>query len=128
MNTNLKNYMLENELSKELFNSNILKRELRSKFKQIYKSNVEKFKCKNLGSKILKEPLIQMKLRISAHKLHFETGRYKKYDKDLEKYTNIPKCERRCQTCLNEVENECQFLFKCQRSLGLRREFLNQWN
>ena len=60
-------------------------------------------------------------LRISAHKLHTETGRYKKYDQELKKYTNIPKDERRCQTCPNEVEDEYHFLFKCQRNLALRR-------
>ena len=51
------------------------------------------------------------KLRISAHKSHIEKGRWKKYNKDLKKYTNIPKDERRCQTCPNEVEDECHFLF-----------------
>ena len=66
------------------------------------------------------------KLRISAHKLHIATGWYKKYDKGLKKYTNILKDERRCQTCPNEVEDEYHFLFKCQRNLALKREFLNQ--
>ena len=66
------------------------------------------------------------KLRINAHKLHIETGRYNKYDRDLKKYTNIPKDERRCQTCPNEVTDEYHFLFKCQRNLALRRESLNQ--
>ena len=139
-----RNQMLENELSKEFFNSNRLKRELRSKLKQRYESNwkikmqessklefyrtlKQEYKFKNYHQiKDRKHKAALTKLRISAHKLHIETGRYKKYDKDLKKYTNIPKDERRCQTCPNEVEDEYHFLFKCQRNLALRRECLNQ--
>ena len=46
--------------------------------------------------------------------------------KPFKKYTNIRKDERRCQTCPNEVEDEYHFLFKYQRNLAMRREFLNQ--
>ena len=44
-----RNQMLENELQKEFFNSNTLKRELRSKLKQDM-SQIGKLKCKNLAS------------------------------------------------------------------------------
>ena len=46
------------------------------------------------------------KFRLSAHKLLIETGRYK----------GIPRNERLCERCLlGEVEDECHFLFKCQK-------------
>ena len=85
-------------------------------------SQIGKLKCKNLQARIYRNPkqeykfenYVQIKekkheaaltkLRISAHKLHIETRRYKIYDKDLKKYTDIPKDKRRYQTCLNEVE------------------------
>ena len=44
-----RNQMLENELSKEFFNSNRLKRELRSKLTKDM-SQTGKLKCKNLAS------------------------------------------------------------------------------
>ena len=33
------------------------------------------------------------RLRISAHSLHIETGRYKRYDKELKAYTNTLRCD-----------------------------------
>ena len=80
---------------------------------------------KYLQIKDTKHKAALTKLRISTHKLHIEeTGRYIRYDEDLKKYTNIPKDERRRQK--NEVEDEYHFLFKCQRNLAMKREFLNQ--
>ena len=50
------------------------------------------------------------KLRISAHKLHIETGGYKKYDKVTKAYVNTPKEERTCSSCTNKIEDEYHFL------------------
>ena len=52
-----RNQMLENELSKEFFNSNRLKRELRSKLKQRYESNWKiKMQESSKPDRILQEP------------------------------------------------------------------------
>ena len=93
---------------------------------EFHRNLKQKYKFENyLQIKDKQHKAALTKLRISAHGLHTETGRYEKYDKELEKYTNIPKDERRCQACPNEVEDEYHFLFECQRNLALRREFLN---
>ena len=54
------------------------------------------------------------KLRISAHKLRIEKGRY----------MNIPKCERFCNVCdSGETEDEKRFLLKCSLYKALRQGF-----
>ena len=101
----------------------MLKRELRSKLKQRYESNrkiqmqessklefyrslKQEYEFENyLQIKGRKRKAALTKLRISAHKLHIETGQYKKCDK-MHKYSEN---ERRCQTCPNEVEDEYYF-------------------
>ena len=56
----------------------------------------------NIKSKFKTEPHLSLvenrshknaltRLRISVHSLHIETGRYKRFDKDLKAYTNTPK-------------------------------------
>ena len=45
------------------------------------------------------------RLRISEHSLHIETDRYKRYDNDLEVYTNTPKGERKCPICTDDIED-----------------------
>ena len=55
------------------------------------------------------------KLRISAHRLHIETGRYKRYDYNLCRYVNTPREERTCSVCVNEIEDEYHFLFECKK-------------
>ena len=60
------------------------------------------------------------KLRISAHKLHIEVGRYKKYDSKLHKYVNTPREERTCSKCKDKVEDEYHFLFDCEKNKTLR--------
>ena len=45
------------------------------------------------------------RLRISAHILHTEMGRYKRYDKDLKAYTNTPMGERKCPICTDDTED-----------------------
>ena len=62
------------------------------------------------------------KLRISAHKLHIETGIYKRYDYNLRRYVNTPLEERTCSVCVNEIE-EYHFLFGCEKNKSLRKEF-----
>ena len=62
------------------------------------------------------------KLRISAHRLHIETGRYKRYYYNLRRYVNTPR-ERTCSVCVEiEIENECYFLFECEKSKALRKK------
>ena len=74
---------------------------------EFYRNLKQEYKFENyLQMKDKRHKGALTKLRIRAHKLHIETERYKKYDKDLKKYTNILEDERRCQTCPNEVENE----------------------
>ena len=63
------------------------------------------------------------KLRISAHRLHIETGRYKKYDKVSKTYINTPREERTCSSCTNKIEDEYHFLFECSKNLDLREKF-----
>ena len=63
------------------------------------------------------------KLRISAHRLHIETGRYKKYDKVSKTYINTPREERTCSSCTNKIEDEYHFLFECSQNLDLREKF-----
>ena len=60
------------------------------------------------------------KLRISAHKLHIEVGRYKKYDSKLRKYVNTLREERTCSKCKDKVEDEYHFLFDCEKNKTLR--------
>ena len=63
------------------------------------------------------------KLRISAHRLHIETGRYKKYDKVSKTYINTPREERTCSSCTNKIEDEYHFLLECSENLDLREKF-----
>ena len=63
------------------------------------------------------------KLRISAHRLHIETGRYKNYDKVSKTYINTPREERTCSSCTNKIEDEYHFLFECPKNLDLREKF-----
>ena len=63
------------------------------------------------------------KLRISVHKLHIETARYKKYDKVSKTYINTVREVRTCSSCTNKIEDEHHFLFKCSQNLDLREKF-----
>ena len=56
------------------------------------------------------------KLRISAHRLHIETGRYKKYEKVSKTYINTPRKERTCSSCTNKIEDEHHFPFECSKN------------
>ena len=62
------------------------------------------------------------KLRISAHKFHIETRRYKRYDYNLRIYVNTPRKERTCSICY-EIEDEYHVLFECEKNKALRKEF-----
>ena len=58
------------------------------------------------------------KLRISAHRLPVETGRY----------NNVPYNDRLCKHCdINEIGNEYHFLMSCRNSkfISLRNIFIN---
>ena len=63
------------------------------------------------------------KLKISAHRLHMETGRYKRYDYNLRRYVNTPREEGTCSVCVNEIEDEYRFLFEFKKNKELRKEF-----
>ena len=63
------------------------------------------------------------KLRISAHRLHTETRRYKRYDYNLRRYINTPREERTCSVCVYEIEDKYHFLFECEKNKALRKEF-----
>ena len=56
------------------------------------------------------------KLRISARRLHIETGRYKRYDYNLRRYINTPREEPTCLVCVNEIEDEYHFPFECEKN------------
>ena len=59
------------------------------------------------------------KLRISAHILHIETGRYK----------NINVKDRECPICQNkQVEDEIHFLFHCNGYNDIRHDFFSKLN
>ena len=86
------------------------KSDIKSKFKiEPYLNLVENRSHKNALTR----------LRISAHSLHIETGRYKRYDKDLKAYTNTPRGERKCPICTDDIEDEYHFLFKCTNNKKL---------
>jgi len=55
------------------------------------------------------------KLRISAHSLAIETGRYSK--------PKTPPNERFCKFCINQVEDEHHFLFQCPQYNLLRQKY-----
>ena len=55
------------------------------------------------------------KLRISAHSLAIETGRYGT--------TKIPADQRFCKFCPTNVEDEVHFLFQCPQYNLLRNEY-----
>ncbi len=57
-----------------------------------------------------------IRLRISAHKLYIEEGRYKK----------IPFDQRICSLCNVEVESEYHFLMSCASFTSLRQLFFKE--
>ena len=62
------------------------------------------------------------RLRISAHDLRIETGRYNKPLK-------IPASERLCQHCeLKEIEDEFHFIMNCQKYHELRNHLFQKLN
>jgi hypothetical protein len=60
------------------------------------------------------------KLRLSAHSLAIETGRYCK--------PMIPASERFCNSCKNKVKYECHFLIECPLYDTLRDNFFLQFS
>ena len=94
--------------------------DIKSKFKiEPYLNLVEKRSHKNALTR----------LRISAHSLHIETRRSKRYDNDLKAYTNTPRGERKCPIRTDDIEDEYQFLFKCTNNKKLRNllfEYLSE--
>ena len=60
------------------------------------------------------------KLRLSAHSLAIETGRYCK--------PTIPANERFCKACKDKVEDEHHFLIECPIYNSVRDKFFTQFN
>ena len=104
-----------NECNKLEFYSDI-----KSKFKiEPYLNLVENRSYKNALTR----------LRISAHSLHIETGRYERYDNYLKAYTNTPRGERKCPICTGDIKDEYHFLFNCTNNKKLRNslfEYLSE--
>ena len=53
------------------------------------------------------------KIRVSAHRLSVEEGRYKK----------IPLSDRMCKVCKNGTEDEKHFIFHCTALEHIRKQF-----
>ena len=66
------------------------------------------------------------KLRISAHNLRIETGRYEKERNDIGQNIKLDRSKRVCQLCnADEVEDECHFLLTCSLYNKERETLLN---
>ena len=58
-------------------------------------------------------------IRVSAHKLRIETGRYGR--------NRVDRNQRLCQLCnTQEIEDESHFLFKCDTYSDIRRHFIKR--
>ena len=67
------------------------------------------------------------RLRISAHNLHIETGRCKRYDNDLNAYTNTSRGERKCPICTYDMEDQYHFLLSAQTIKSSGTHYLNTY-
>ena len=59
------------------------------------------------------------RIRVSAHRLEIETGRW-------HKPVAIPHCDRKCLAC-NLLEDEFHFILECQLYKDLRKQYLKQY-
>lgn len=82
------------------------------KFKTDY--SLEKYLLSSDNSK--EEISTFCKLRLSAHKLFIEEGRYKK----------VPLNERICKLCRNDIEDEEHFIFDCIKLEHIRKHFFHR--
>ena len=87
----------------------------------LYKHVKSNFKSEEYLDKL---PLLSRsyicKLRISAHSLQIQTGRFSR--------NNIPRNERLCQVCQNgEIEDEFHFSLVCPKYEHLRRKYLDKY-
>ena len=64
------------------------------------------------------------KLRISAHRLHIEKGRYKRYDNNLKQNVTTPIEQRTCSVWRGQVKIEYQFLLNVRKTNQRDREIL----
>lgn len=106
---------------------NFYKSKVLNELDHIKKNNSGKllFYSKLFGDYILKDYLsfdmpkslrsLLTRIRISAHPLNIETGRYSK--------PIIPSKERFCKFCTNEVEDELHFLFQCNTYNNIRIKY-----
>ena len=113
-----------NSTKNNKFSQHSLKKTLQEKMKQnfidkllrdINESNKLEF-YSEIKSKFKIEPYLNLvenrshknaltRLRISAHSLHIETGRYERYENDLKAYTNTPRGDRKCPICTDDMED-----------------------
>ena len=56
------------------------------------------------------------KFRVSDHTLEVETGRYK----------NIPRENRNCKICKDEIDDEYHFFLNCKQNLNLRNKLFSE--
>ena len=87
---------------------------------QIFSKIKDDFTCSDYLNNILNKKLrgLLTKLRISAHDLNVERGRY----------VNIPREERLCNCCnMRVIENEYHFLLVCPSYIDIRRQYLSNY-
>ena len=85
-------------------------------YRHIFDNNVLQFYLDRPDNYIHK-PYIS-KMRISAHNLNIETGRF----------YNLDRHERVCSMCnLNVVENEYHFILQCEKHIDVRRRYLKKY-
>lgn len=68
--------------------------------------------------KIRKFRIALTRLRLSAHRLSIETGRWHKPNK-------IPRNERKCQIC-NSIEDEFHFILECTNYNDIRKKYIKK--
>ena len=85
-------------------------------YRYIFDNNVLQFYLDRPDNYIHK-PYIS-KMRISAHNLNIETGRF----------YNLDRHERVCSMCnLNVVEDEYHFILQCEKYIDVRRRYLKKY-
>jgi len=107
----------------------ILKERIQNRYESNWKDYISNFSSKlksyklfknkfQLENYIIKKKFLDRinftKLRISAHKLHCETGRYTK--------PKTPASLRFCPSCPNDIENEYHFIIDCKNYDTCRQE------
>jgi hypothetical protein len=113
--TEFKNRIIDN--FKQEWNGNISNSSVLDMYK-LFKSSFEYERYLDLVPKNLR--LYFVKLRVSAHSLRIQTGRYAR--------NNIPRNERYCLCCnVRDIEDEYHFICMCRCYLQLRKKYLKRY-